>query len=185
MGFAYDGNPIYGPYGYTTQTGGAVVQMRSGYFLDLKSGRPPLSIFPEGFFVEDYTHKKTTDVSCLDENNGRFGVTPEYPNGTYAYFMTVNNLQTEESGVFEKYKKPTFPYIIGENYHSVPNEFNFDNSSNQDDFNFEENGLRRNTDPLNLMEGNREYPYVYIPNKLNQTAKITLLHQEQLILLGF
>ena len=126
MGFAYDGNPIYGPYGYTTQTGGAVVQMRSGYFLDLKSGRPPLSKFPEGFFVEDYTHKKTTDVSVLDENNGRFGVTPEYPNGTYAYFMTVNNLQTEASGVFEKYKKPVFPYIIGENYNSIPDEFNFD-----------------------------------------------------------
>ena len=173
LGFAYDGNPIYGPYGYTTKTGGAVTQMKSGYSLDLKSGRPPLSSFPEGFFVNDYTHKKTTDVSVLDENNGRFGVTPEYPDGTYAYFMTVNDLQTEASGVFEKYKKPVFPYIIGENYHSVPNEFNFNSASNQDDFNFEENGLRRNTDPLNLMEGNREYPYVYIPNKLNQTAKIT------------
>ena len=173
LGFAYDGNPIYGPYGYTTKTGGAVTQMKSGYSLDLKSGRPPLSKFPEGFFVEDYTHKKTTDLSTLDENNGRFGVTPEYPNGTYAYFMTVNNLQTEESGVFEKYKKPVFPYIIGENYHSVPNEFNFDTASNQDDFDFGANGLRRNTDPLNLIEGNREYPYVYIPNKLNQTAKIT------------
>ena len=116
--------------------------------------------------------RKTTDVSVLDENNGRFGVTPEYPNGTYAYYMTVNNLQTEASGVFEKYKKPVFPYIIGENYHSVPNEFNFDAASNQDDFNFEENGLRRNTNPLNLIEGNREYPYMFIPNKLNQTAKI-------------
>ena len=172
LGFAFDGNPIYGPYGYTTNTGGAVTQMRSGYILDLKSGRPPLSNFPEGFFIEDYTHKKTTDASALDENNGRFGVTPEYPNGTYAYFMTVNNLQTEESGVFEKYKKPVFPYIIGENYNSIPDEFNFDLSSNQDDFNFAENGLRRNTNPLNLIEGNREYPYVFIPNKLNQTVKI-------------
>ena len=104
MGFAFDGNPIYGPYGYTTNTGGAVTQMRSGYILDLKSGRLPLSNFPEGFFIEDYTHKKTTDASALDENNGRFGVTPEYPNGTYAYFMTVNNLQTEESGVLKNIK---------------------------------------------------------------------------------
>ena len=87
--------------------------------------------------MNDYTHKKDHGCqSILDENNGRFGVTPEYPNGTYAYFMTVNNLQTEASGVFEKYKKPTFPYIIGENYHSVPNEFNFDLASNQDDFDF-------------------------------------------------
>ena len=172
LGFAYDGNPIYGPYGYTTKTGGVITQMKSGYSLDLKSGRPPLSKFPEGFFIEDYTHKKITDASVLDENNGRFGVTPEYPNGTYAYYLTVNDLQTESSGVFEKYKKPVFPYIIGENYDSIPDEFNYDIASNQDDFNFEENGLRRNTNPLNLIEGNREYPYVFIPNKLNQTAKI-------------
>ena len=173
LGFAYDGNPIYGPYGYSTRTGGAITQMRSGYSLDLKSGRPPLSKFPEGFFIEDYTHKQTSDQNVLDENNGRFGKTPEYPNGTYAYFMTINNLQTEASGVFEKFKKPVFPYIIGENYHSIPNGFNFDIASNQDDFNFDENGLRRNTNPLNLIEGNREYPYTFIPNKFNQTAKIS------------
>jgi len=172
LGFAYDGNPIYGPYGYTTSKGGAVTQLKSGYILDLKSGRPPLSKFPEGFFVEDYTHKQITDATVLDENNGRFGVTPEFPNGTYAYFMTVNNLQTEASGVFEKYKKPVFPYIIGENYHSVPNEFNFTKAQNQDSFDFEENGLRRNTNPLNLISDDREYPYLFIPNNLDQTAKI-------------
>ena len=172
LGFAYDGNPIYGPYGYTTRTGGAVTQMKSGYSLNIKSGRPPLSKFPEGFFVNDYTHTNVTDSTILDENNGRFGVTPEYPNGTYAYFMTVNNLQTEDSGIFEKYKKPVFPYIIGEKYNSIPNEFNFNLASNQDDFNFDENGLRRNTNPLNLIEGDREYPYAFIPNKLNQTVKI-------------
>ena len=86
--------------------------------------------------------------------------------------MTVNNLLTEQSGIFEKYKKPVFPYIIGENYDSIPDEFNYDLASNQDDFNFKENGLRRNTNPLNLIEGTREYPYTFIPNKLNQTAKI-------------
>ncbi len=172
LGFAYDGNPIYGPYGYTTKTGGAVTQLKSGYSLDLKSGRPPLSIYPEGFFVEDYTHTKTTDVSTLDENNGRFGVTPDYPNGTYAYYMTVNDLQTEASGVFEKYKKPVFPYIIGENYYSIPDEFNFNPSSNQDEFDFKTSDLRRNTNPLNLIEETQEYPYLFIPNKFNQTAKI-------------
>ena len=152
--------------------GGVVTQLKSGYTLDLKSGRPPLSAFPEGFFVEDYTHKQTTDATVLDENNGRFGITPEFPNGTYAYFMTVNNLQTEASGVFEKYKKPVFPYIIGENYYSVPNDFNFSRAQDQDSFNYEENGLRRNTNPLNLISEDREYPYLFIPNKLDQTAKI-------------
>jgi hypothetical protein len=172
LGFAYDGNPIYGPYGYTTKSGGVVTQLKSGYSLDLKSGRPPLSVFPEGFFVEDYSYKNTTDGTILDENNGRFGVTPEYPNGTYAYFMTVNDLLTEQSGVFEKYKKPVFPYIIGENYNSIPDEFNFDIGSNQDAFNFEESNLHRNTQPLNLLENGQQYPYLFIPNKFNQTAKI-------------
>ena len=173
LGFAYDGNPIYGPYAYTTRSGGVISQMKTGYSLDLKSERPPLSVFPEGFFIEDYTHKNVTDETVLDENNGRFCITPEYPKGTYAYFMTVNDLQTEQSGVFEKYKKPVFPYIIGDNYHSIPNEFNFAGSSNQDDFNFEESDLRRNTDPLNLIEGETQlYSYLFIPNKFNQTAKI-------------
>ena len=173
LGFAYDGNPIYGPYGFTTKTGGTVTQMKSGYSLDIKTGRPPISKFPEGFFIEDYIHTKFTDETILDENNGRFAVTPEYPNGTYAYYMTVNNLKTEADGVFEKYKKPVFPYIIGENYNSIPDKFNFNDSSNQDDFNFVDNGVRRNTNPLNLIEDTLEYPYIFIPNKLNQTAKIT------------
>ena len=64
--------------------------MKSGYVLDLKPNRPPTTIFPEGFFVEDYTFKNSTDESTLDENNGRFCITPDYPNGTYAYFMTIN-----------------------------------------------------------------------------------------------
>ena len=113
--------------------------METGYVEDAtKAQRPPLTTWPSGFFIEDFTHKKVSDETILDENNGRFSVTPEYPNGTYAYFMTINDLQTEQSGVFEKYKKPVFPYIIGHNYQSVPNQFNFDKSSNQDDFNFEE-----------------------------------------------
>jgi hypothetical protein len=44
IGWAYDGNPIYGPYGYSTKQGGAVSQMKSGYILksglDLTQNRP-------------------------------------------------------------------------------------------------------------------------------------------------
>ena len=33
LGWAYDGNPIYGkPYGYSRRDGGDIVQMKSGYF---------------------------------------------------------------------------------------------------------------------------------------------------------
>ncbi|AOO00390.1 hypothetical protein W1160709_090 [Synechococcus phage S-RIM2] len=45
----------------------------------------------------------------LDEFNGKFGPTPEYPNGTYAYFMTE-----DQSGI------PQYPYAIGPKYYSVP-----------------------------------------------------------------
>jgi len=37
IGWAYDGNPIYGPYGYETSTGGNVKLMKSGYTSSLKS----------------------------------------------------------------------------------------------------------------------------------------------------
>jgi|TARA_B100000073_G_scaffold52358_1_gene38590 hypothetical protein len=173
LGFAYDGNPIYGPYGYSSKTGGTVASMKSGYSLDIKSNRPPTSIFPEGFFIEDYTHNHVNDESVLDENNGRFCITPDYPNGVYAYFMTINDSFAELSGTFEKYKKPVFPYIIGHNYYSDPDEFNFTGSSTQDSFEFRGSDLRRNTEPLNLIEEDSEYPYIYIPNKLNQTINIS------------
>ncbi len=173
LGFAYDGNPIYGPYGYVTRTGGVVTQMKSGYELNLNENRPPTSIFPEGFFIEDYTHYKVSDETVLDENNGRFCVTPDYPNGTYAYFLTINDKFSSTSGIFEKYREPVFPYVIGENYQSIPNKFNFRLESNQNDYDLVENGWRRNTYPLNLIEGDSEYPYLYIPNKLNQTANVS------------
>ena len=54
---------------------------------------------------------------------------------------------------------------------AVPNEFNSLRAQDQDSYEF--NDLRRNTEPLNLIEGDSEYPYINIPNKLNQTANIT------------
>ena len=56
IGWAYDGNPIYGPYGYSTKSGGVVSQMKSGYRLQLSSSRPSLNHFPEVFFIEDYIY---------------------------------------------------------------------------------------------------------------------------------
>jgi len=173
LGFAYDGNPIYGPYAYSSKTGGFITQMLSGYsLLDNQDNRPSTSIYPEGFFVEDYVYEKSSSDSILDENNGRFCITPDYPNGTYAYFTTIDERFPEDSGVFENYKKPSFPYVIGHNYHSIPNNFNFVNSSNSDDYDLEANGWRRNTSPINLIEDESQYPYLNVPNKLNQTAEI-------------
>ena len=171
IGWAYDGNPIYGPYGYVTRSGGTIAQMQSGYSIEQKSNRPSTSVFPLGFFVEDYTYKKVSDDTILDENNGRFCITPDFPKGVYAYFTTVNTT-AETSGIFKNYKAPVFPYVVGENFKSIPDEYNWQLTNNQDDYNLEENGWRRNTKPLNLIDGDSEYPYLYIPNKLKQTGKV-------------
>jgi len=173
IGWAYDGNPIYGPYGYITKQGGTVTQMKSGYIEYLKSNRPSVNEFPFGFFVEDYTYFDVSDETVLDENNGRFCVTPEFPNGTYAYFATLSTSSADSSGVFAKYKKPIFPYLIGENYKSKPNEFNFKKLSNQDDIDLNETNWIRNTHPYNLINNNASYDYLTIPNLLDQTADIS------------
>jgi hypothetical protein len=57
IGWAYDGNPIYGPFGYkdgTTATGVGIIN--PGYVLDSTGifDRPPVTTFAEGFFTEDY-----------------------------------------------------------------------------------------------------------------------------------
>ena len=106
LGWAYDGNPIYGPYGYSRRDGGDIVQMKSGYVEEAskKDNRPPVSSFPPEFFVEDFTFKVSNDDSVLDENNGRFCITPEYPNGTYAYFATFDSTSASD-GVYLKILK--------------------------------------------------------------------------------
>lgn len=60
--------------------------------------------FPAGSFIEDYSY--VTGLGTLDRFNGRYCVTPDYPNGTYAYFATQNASGT-----------PTYPYFIGQNFY--------------------------------------------------------------------
>ena len=174
IGWAYDGNPIYGPYGYIKKEGGSVTQMKSGYFEEaaLKENRPPLTVFGPGFFVEDYTFKEKTDETFLDKNNGRFCITPQFPNGIYAYFATLSNSGAEQGGQFNSYKLPVFPYLVGDNYQSTPDSFNFTQYSNQDDYLLEEDAWYRNTSPYNLIEGDIRYPYLPIPDSLLQTVDI-------------
>ena len=172
IGWAYDGNPIYGPYGYITNAGGIISQMKTGYTskdsISL-AGRPPG--YPEGFFVEDYKYQKVSDETVLDENNGRFCVTPEYPEGTYAYFATIED-EVATSGQFVGYKQPVFPYLIGDKFKSAANPFNFDKDSNQDSYDLDTNWAR-NTTPYNLHEKGLDYKYISLPNELKQTVDIT------------
>ena len=60
-----------------------------------------------GDLVNDYIYDPA--VGLLDEFNGTFAVTPEYPNGTYCYFLT------EDSN-----GDPQFPYCIGPQFYGAP-----------------------------------------------------------------
>ena len=105
VGWAYDGSPIYGPYGFETPTGGVIKRMRSSYVpATSDSNRPSLSSFPQGSFVNDWVYDGSGD---LDEHNGRFCVTPEYPDGVYAYFTTISE-GVDTIGPFKNYKRPVF-----------------------------------------------------------------------------
>ncbi|MEM8671926.1 MAG: YHYH protein [Planctomycetota bacterium] len=90
IGWAADGFPIYAVYGYEDPKDprSKVVKLRSSF--QLKSGRRPGGTAPggeyDGTFVRDYEY--VSGSGDLDECNGRVTVTPEFPDGTYAYFMT-------------------------------------------------------------------------------------------------
>ena len=163
IGWAYDGNPIYGPYGYTEKSGGNIVQLKSGYKLDLKPNRPPTSNFPPQFFIEDFAWNNSNDEAVLDENNGRFGVTPEFPNGVYAYFATFDRIPTSD-GIFKNFKQPAFPYVIGNTFKSKPNSFNYKTTSNQNDVDLNRTNWVRNTFPYALDKKNSGYDYLLQSN---------------------
>ena len=101
IGFAYDGFPIYGAYAYADVNGtGTITRMKSSYQLKNQTTRtngPSVGqvvgtqTFFNGYFREDYEYvAHPNDPSYLDKHNGRFCVTPEYPNGIYCYFATVD-----------------------------------------------------------------------------------------------
>lgn len=133
VGWAFDGYPIYGPYGYSSpmNAGSAVARMKSGYSLRnittrttfsaipggggtaSQTGPAVNSMYPIGTYCEDYEWL-SSNGGDLDQYNGRMCVTPEFPNGTYAYFVTV-----DAAG------KGQFPYYIGINYYGQPDTRNF------------------------------------------------------------
>jgi hypothetical protein len=122
IGYAYDGFPIYGAYGFQNTNGtGPVIRMKSSYFLrnitvrnTYASGSavtpgPPVSTnYPLGYFREDYEYLSSTSPDRLDQHNGRFCVTPEYPNGTYAYFCTVDSNWNS-----------AYPYVVGPTFYGT------------------------------------------------------------------
>jgi uncharacterized protein (TIGR03437 family) len=131
LGWMFDGYPIYGPYGYTDaqNPNSAIKRLKSGFRLRTLTQRTTLpdwalshhtgisqqlsasqygpdvsDTFPLGRYVEDFEF--VPGLGDLDAYNGRFAITPEFPNGTYAYYVTIN-----DDG------SPAFPYIIGLQYY--------------------------------------------------------------------
>src|SRR5206468_12998933 len=62
--------------------------------------------YPLGYHLEDYSFNSGS--GDLDQYNGRFTTTPEYPEGTYAYFTTLDSQG-----------KAAYPYIVGPSYYGV------------------------------------------------------------------
>jgi hypothetical protein len=120
LGFAYDGFPIYGAYGYKNADGtGGLTRMKSSYRLrnittrttyadgsSVTCGPVVSATYPLGYFREDYEYISHTDPDYLDSHNGRFCVTPEYPNGIYCYFATVDANWNS-----------AYPYLVGPTYY--------------------------------------------------------------------
>ena len=120
IGFAYDGFPIYGAYGYKNLDGtGGIVRMKSSYQYrnistrtqyangtTVTAGPPVSTTYPLGYFKEDYEFVLDNNSDYLDVHNGRFCITPEFPNGTYCYFTTVN-----------KDWNSAYPYVVGPTFY--------------------------------------------------------------------
>ena len=124
IGFTYDGFPIYGAYGYKNVDGtGEITRIKSSYTLRnittrttsptgtaVTAGPVVSATYPLGYFREDYQYNTTSAATpdFLDQHNGRFCVTPEYPAGIYCYFATV-----------DKKWNSAYPYVVGPTFYGV------------------------------------------------------------------
>lgn len=173
LGWAFDGLPIYGPYGYSSplDSSSGVTRMRSGFVLRngangttnlVSTGRTTLprwaaiaeglatlanystksqlngdyvltaalygpattyqtsgpggvTTYALGRYIGDYDFlgdrgqiQGAAGAFDLDQYNGRTCVTPEFPQGTYAYFVSI-----DASGA------PAFPYMLGKQYYGT------------------------------------------------------------------
>ena len=160
IGWANDGNPIYGPFGPSDPKvlSSTTKRLISGYDLSISniSDRPSETKFPLGFFTQDYVFNGNGD---LDENNGRFAKTADFPDGIYAYHATL-----------DVFLKPYFPYFIGNSYRTNLLEEN--NTLNQD-FDLNNSGLLRNTFPHKVSELNANNDYIIETNEIaDQRIKV-------------
>ena len=155
IGWAYDGNPIYGSYGYSDpeDSSSGIIKLSPGYVINtgLVENRP--TGFANGFFIEDYEFNGSGQ---LDEHNGRFCKTVDYPNGVYAYFAT-SEVDISTGGL-----KAQYPYFVGQSYRTTPVIENLygREAINQTNFDFGSGAYSRNTYPYLLGEPKADNDYI-------------------------
>ena len=90
IGWAVDGCPLYARYGYSDADAGTseLRIMEPSYQLKATPDpdRPSVDLVPMGTFSQDYEYVEGS--GDLDECNGRFAATPEFPEGIYHYYTT-------------------------------------------------------------------------------------------------
>ena len=159
LGWAYDGNPIFGPY---AKINGQIKQVRSSYksFSEVEKNnliqtklRPN---FESGFFIQDFYYDRSKSGGDLDQHNGMFIDDSNFPNINYGYFFTIDDSQT-----------PEYPYLISQEFKDIPIEENFNSLFNQD-LDFNDLDVVRNVGPYHL---NSEYASYDLINKVESKYK--------------
>jgi hypothetical protein len=122
IGYAIDGYPVFNDYA-STSPGGPVEHMTSSYQLKSYasnvrgSGGPNVSAqYPLGYFEEDYQYVQGSGL--LDQYDGAFVYTPQFPSGTYGYFATVDNAGNA-----------AYPYLVGPSYYGTPSSDDLPNGT--------------------------------------------------------
>jgi len=135
LGWAYDGNPIYGS---NILDGSSYRPVKSSYKLLKETNSQLRPNYVDGFFVQDYQYFYS--IGDLDEYNGKYlSSTPEFPNGTYAYFSTND-----------------YPYVIGNQFKNNPISQNYDGQFDQN-INFENIDIVRNNSPYFINSNQSNY----------------------------
>ncbi|MCX6353147.1 MAG: YHYH protein [Bacteroidetes bacterium] len=178
IGYAFDGFPIYGAYGYANpnDTSSKITRMTStfrlrsitkrttrpdGSSLNASEYGPDVnSTYPLGYYIEDYEIVK--GYGKLGPSNGRFCKTPEYPNGTFAYFVTIDSAT---NGVF--------PYTPGIVYYGTPQAEDVGMGSG----NVKITETVKTYTITSIENANSDYGYKVYPNPTNGTLNLQFLEE--------
>lgn len=167
LGYAFDGFPIYGGYAYANANGtGGIKRMSPSYRLKNITSRtngPTLATYPLGAYAEDFEF--ASGSGDLDVHNGRFCVTPEYPQGIYCYFATI-----------DRTFKAVYPYFIGPTYYGVVANDNLPagpNSTQPNNVTVPTSGLTTYV-PTALQPNNKQLNCVAYPNPADEFAAVQL-----------